>query len=40
MEYFVLLFTIFDLMQSNGFKCIAKEADLTCELLRRGASYD
>uniref|UniRef100_K4AME7 Uncharacterized protein n=1 Tax=Setaria italica TaxID=4555 RepID=K4AME7_SETIT len=22
----------------NGFKCIAKEADLTCELLRHGAS--
>ena len=28
------------LMQNHGFKCIAKEADLTCELLRRGASYE
>lgn len=25
------------LMQHYGFKCIAKEADLMCELLRRGA---
>ena len=25
------------LMQNYGFKCIAKEADLMCELLRRGA---
>ena len=24
-------------MQDYGFKCIAKEADLMCELLRRGA---
>lgn len=25
------------LIQNDGFKCIAKEAGLTCELLRRGA---
>jgi hypothetical protein len=24
-------------MQNDGLKCIAKEADLTCQLLRRGA---
>jgi hypothetical protein len=28
---------VFALMQNNVFKCIAKEADLTLELLRRGA---
>ena len=28
------------LMQNHGFKCIAKEADLTCELLRLEAPID
>ncbi|KAF8697582.1 hypothetical protein HU200_035768 [Digitaria exilis] len=28
---------VFVLMQTDGFKCIAKEADLTLELLRHGA---
>jgi hypothetical protein len=37
MDYFTLIFIVIILMQTNGVKCIAREADLTCQLLRRGA---
>ena len=40
MNYLLAFFMIILLMQDYGFKCIAKEADMTCELLRRGASYE
>jgi len=44
MFFFIILLELFMvivyLMQNHGFKCIAKEADLTCELLRLEAPID
>ena len=37
MDYFARIFMVIILMQNHGFKCIAKKADLTRELLRRDA---